>query len=271
MSFHRWTVRLLLATATFALLGGSWPTIALAAPTEAVELAGTRAALLDESATLKSSFGLLRAVEALGLAAVTPAATEEATERVAEAAAPTSARIGLQAGHWQAAKAPPPLNTQTGARGGGKTEAEVTLAIAQAAASALRAAGATVDILPTVIPKGYAADLVVAIHTDGATSTSARGFFVDRSTRARTAAAETKLASALTEAYKSVGIPNVNRSTANSRQYYGYYSVAPTTPMALIETGFLTSPVDRQVIVDRPNLSGEAIAKGILSFLRSSR
>jgi hypothetical protein len=176
------------------------------------------------------------------------------------------AKIGLQAGHWQAAEAPPPLNTQTGASGGGKTEAQVNLTIAQAAAGVLREAGYTVDILPTVIPRGYQADLVVAIHADGGASSS-RGFFVDTSTRRATAADEAELASDLVDTYRGVGIPYVNRSTRNSHNYYGYRAVSSETPMVLIETGFLTNRVDQAILIDRPDLVGASIARGIESYL----
>ena len=177
-------------------------------------------------------------------------------------------RIGLQAGHWRADEAPAPYNAQLGSSGGGKTEAEVNLAIAEAAARVLRAVGYTVDILPTAIPQGYQADLVVAIHADGGPS-ERRGFFVDHSSRQATVADETRLAKTLTDAYAAVGIPNVYRGTVNSQRYYGYYSVDAHTPMVLIETGFLTNPLDQQVLIGDPERVGAAIAQGIVTFLGS--
>jgi hypothetical protein len=230
---------------------------ALAAPTTASNTAVTPVFTSENSATEEPSFGSVRAVDAVGTAG-----TGGVTA--------TGARIGLQVGHWQAAQAPAPFNTQLGASGGGKSEAEVNLAIAEAAAAELRAAGYVVDLLPTVIPAGYQADLVVAIHADGGAA-SARGFFVDHSSRPTTAVNEARLAEALTGAYKAAGIPNVDRSTVNSRQYYGYLSVAPTTPMVLIETGFLTSALDRTVLVQQPTLAGQAIARGIQSYLQSAK
>lgn len=177
--------------------------------------------------------------------------------------------IGLQAGHWRAAEAPPPLNTSSGASGGGKTEAEVNLANAQAAADVLRSAGCKVDILPTVIPEGYQATLVVAIHANGGPS-SVRGFFVDHSPRRATSVEDQRLASAITSAYQAVGIPYTDGSTPDSRYYYGYRAVSSETPMVLIETGFLTNPIDQRILIGDPKLVGGSIAKGILDYLASS-
>lgn len=177
-------------------------------------------------------------------------------------------KIGLQVGHWQASEAPPPLNLQTGSTGRGKTEAEVNLPIARAAAAVLIDAGHEVDLLSTLMSRGYAADLVVAIHADGGPS-SRRGFFVDTSFRQATAADEARLARAITDAYKSVGIPNVFRGTPASKYYYGYYRADASTPMVLIETGFLTNAEDQKVIVDNPTLAGRAIATGILEYASS--
>ena len=190
----------------------------------------------------------------------TPAATPEA--RLA------GRRIGIQAGHYRCEELPPPLKTQTGATGRGLREAQVTLPIAEEAAKVLRAAGAQVDVLPSGIPRGYRADLVVAVHTDGGPA-DRRGYFVDFSSRAATQAAEQALAKRITDAYRDLEIPHVFRGTANSRYYYGYSSVAASTPMVLIETGFLTNAQDQKVIIDRPADVGSRIAKGILDYLVS--
>lgn len=178
-------------------------------------------------------------------------------------------RVGLQVGHWRNWEAGYPLSANSGASGGGKTEAEVNLAIAQETAKLLRQMGYAVDILPTVIPKGYTADAVVAIHADGSSNPSRRGFFTDRPATSQAAAAEAVLARLIDEEYAAAtGLTYVYRGTVNSRYYYGYSRVAPKTPMVLIETGFLSSPADREVIVGRPDLCARGIANGIDRFLR---
>jgi N-acetylmuramoyl-L-alanine amidase len=57
------------------------------------------------------------------------------------------------------------------------------------------------------------------------------------------------------------------------RGYYGFswtrfqHAIAPTTPAAIIETGFLTSAADRKVIVNDPERAARGISAGIISFL----
>jgi hypothetical protein len=183
---------------------------------------------------------------------------------------PTPARrltVGLQAGHWRRWEAPYPFNTHTGSQGGGKTEDEVNLTIARLAAQRLEAAGFRVEILPTLIPQGYRAAVVVSIHADGGPP-DRRGFFADRPARSAQAAAEARLVALLNEEYaRATGIPYVYRGTPGTRYYYGYTLVDPSTPMALIETGFLTSATDRAIIVDRPDRAAQGIAQAIQRFL----
>jgi hypothetical protein len=178
-------------------------------------------------------------------------------------------RVGLQVGHWRNWEASAPLNRNSGSSGGGMTEAEVNLAIARLTAESLRAMGYVVDILPTVIPRGYKADAVVAIHADGASSGSRRGFFTDKPARAPVGSPEDALRKAIDQEYAAAtGLSYVYRSTVNTRYYYGYSAVAAKSPMVIIETGFLTSPADREVIVKRPELSARGIANGVDRFLR---
>ena len=196
----------------------------------------------------------------MATALVSPVSTPAANGRLA------GRRIGIQAGHYRTEELPLPFKTQTGATGRGLREAQVTLPIAQETAKVLSAAGAQVDVLPAGIPKGYRADLVVAVHTDGGPA-DRRGYFVDYSARSATTVAEQIIARHITEAYRDIGIPNVFRGTQNSRYYYGYSSVDLSTPMVLIETGFLTNAQDQNAIIDRAADVGARIANGVLAYL----
>jgi N-acetylmuramoyl-L-alanine amidase len=40
------------------------------------------------------------------------------------------------------------------------------------------------------------------------------------------------------------------------------------TPAAIVGTGFMTSPSDREIIADNPELVAAGIADGIIDFLR---
>ncbi len=63
--------------------------------------------------------------------------------------------------------------------------------------------------------------------------------------------------------------------TQNMRGYYAFtwwkfeHSLHPMTPGVILETGFLTSPQDRKIIIDHPERSAEGLSKGILNFLQT--
>src|SRR5688572_24838429 len=65
--------------------------------------------------------------------------------------------VAIQAGHWKVNELPAPmshLRGSTGTSGGGRTEAQLNLDIAQRVARLLRAEGLTVEILPATVPTG---------------------------------------------------------------------------------------------------------------------
>jgi N-acetylmuramoyl-L-alanine amidase len=51
----------------------------------------------------------------------------------------------------------------------------------------------------------------------------------------------------------------------NSRRYC--HAVAPGVPQAIVETGFLTSAVDRQLLLGNPGAAAKGIAEGVIAFL----
>lgn len=187
-------------------------------------------------------------------------------------------RVGLQVGHWKNDQLPDELSRlkgNTGASGGGKTEAEVNLAIAQETAKLLEARGIQVDILPSTVPSKYWADVFIAIHADGSESSQTRGFKIaaprrDYSGKAGTLV--TMLEASYQEATNFVKDPNISR---NMTGYYAFawwrydHAVHPKTASVIVETGFLTSPADRKTIVDKPHVSAQGIANGVIKFLES--
>jgi N-acetylmuramoyl-L-alanine amidase len=190
--------------------------------------------------------------------------------------APAAPRVALQAGHWLAAEAPDELRRirSNGANWNGVHESEVTLRIAELTAERLRAAGIEVDILPTTIPPRYVADLFISIHADGNNSTEANGFSVAASRRDRTGRGNA-FVEILAETYRtSTGLRHHTNVTRRMVSYYAFnsrrydHAIDPATPGVIIETGFLTSPVDRQVIVDAPERSAEGIAAAVLRYLQ---
>lgn len=188
----------------------------------------------------------------------------------------TPPRVGIQIGHLRSHELPEEqahLRTSTGARWNGLTEAQVNEAIAVRVRDILAAAGVEVDLLPATVPPAYDADAFVAIHADGSVE-GARGWKI--ATPWRASAASRALLAAVASTYGAItGLPeDRNGITINMRGYYAFnyrrhsHAIARTTPAIIIETGFLTSAADREIIVERPDLAARGIAEGILKYLR---
>ncbi len=195
-------------------------------------------------------------------------------------AATNQVNVAIQAGHWQSAELPDPLErlrSSTGAVGGGHTEPEVTLALAQRTAALLRAQGLTVEVLPATVPTGYTADLFISLHMDGNPSPQAHGFKVSTRWRSDVAALDAHLVAALTDRYAAVtGMPQDPSVTRAMRGYYAYstyhgqaYRLGASTPAAILEMGFLTSPTDRALVLNNPSRVAQGIVAGINRFYSS--
>jgi N-acetylmuramoyl-L-alanine amidase len=185
-------------------------------------------------------------------------------------------RIGIQAGHWQTEKAPPELwrlLTQTGTSWKGVTEVEINLDIANRIKSILEPKGFVVEVLPTTIPPGYVADAFVALHGDGDGTGENSGFKMAFSSR-RTPY-EANLLDAIKSTYAAAtglryDATRISRSMAN---YYGLtwqrnkYATAPHTPSIVLEMGYVSNDVDRELMTEKADLVASAIANGIVRFL----
>jgi hypothetical protein len=189
-------------------------------------------------------------------------------------------RVGIQAGHAKLDEIPEELEglrQSSGAFGGGKSEAETVLILAEKVKILLETEGIVVDLLPATVPVDYAADAFVSIHADGNASGLVSGFKIAGPRRDFSGKAQ-----ALTDAlYESYGTETGLRQDANvTRRMSGYYAfnwrrydhaLHPMTPAIIIETGFMTSAADRAVIVRDPDRAARGIAKGIIRFLEEIR
>lgn len=212
----------------------------------------------------RTAIGLLLVVLVAGGARPVP-------EDVATTRAP---RIALQAGHWRADEAPRELRglRDNGTSWNGTPEWQVNLAIAERAASMLRDLGYEVEVLPAVVPPRYQADLFIAIHADGSNDPAARGFRVASARRDRTGRARAA-AELLGRTYGEVTqLRHLTTSTRRMRNYYAFnyrryrHSLHPSTPGVILETGFLTSSRDREIIVDRPEIAARGIVQAVTAF-----
>lgn len=213
-------------------------------------------------------------VPAEAVAEPTPSRGED--ERVIEWRRPDGpVRVALQAGHWKAGDAPDEQSglRSNGTRGGGKAEWEVNLEIARRTAAILEDSGYTVEVLPTTIPPGYWADLFISIHADGHSSGRISGYRAAAPRRDATGRAA-EFADLLDRTYgEETGLPYYGTVTRRMRGYYAFnyrryeHALHPMTVGVILETGFLTSPRDREVLVREPNMAARGIAKAVSQFL----
>ena len=184
-------------------------------------------------------------------------------------------RIALQAGHWKAREAPDEQAglRDNGTRGGGKAEWEVNLEIARRTAAILEDSGYSVEILPTTIPPAYWADLFISIHADGHTSPRISGYRAAPPRRDATGRAA-EFADLLDRTYgQETGLPYYGTVTRRMRGYYAFnyrrydHALHPMTVGVILETGFLTSPRDRGILVESPDRAARGIARAVSQFV----
>lgn len=167
-------------------------------------------------------------------------------------------RVGIVAGH---------SGSDSGAVcADGLTEAEVNLAVAQAVARALEARGARVDLLEEFDDRleGYRAGAFVSVHADSC-EVALSGFKVASLEGGSDASA--RLTECLWERYEAAtGLPrHPDTITYDMTKYHAFREIAPSTPAAIIEVGFLGG--DRELLTGRTDLAARGIADGIECFL----
>lgn len=191
---------------------------------------------------------------------------------------PGPPRVAVQAGHWKNDEVPDELSglkVNGGATGGGITEREAVLTIAQHMVDLLGQKGIAAELLPTTVPPGYVADAFVSIHADGSVDTSVSGYKV-ASPRRDYSGVSADLATTIDSAYGSAtGFRKDDNITSRMRGYYAFnwrryeHAIHPMTPAAIVETGFITNASDRRVLSRQPDKVAQAVADGILLFLES--
>lgn len=176
---------------------------------------------------------------------------------------PKGPLVGLIAGHWQ---------SDSGAVcPDGLEEVDLNLDIARRVAGILRKQGYRVQVLPEYSPKlnGYRADAFLSIHCDSCIEEMS-GFKVARMTHSSAPEKEDLLVSTLYESYaEATGLqPHPNTITEDMRQYHALRRIAPETPGAIIECGFMGG--DRHLLTREQDRVALGIVNGLVSFLRAS-
>ncbi|MFN8525437.1 MAG: N-acetylmuramoyl-L-alanine amidase [Chloroflexota bacterium] len=186
-------------------------------------------------------------------------------------------KVGLQAGHWRVDEIPAELRgVGAGSSAAGRDEWDVNLDIAQRTAEILRGFEIDAEVLPATVPVNYRAHVFLSIHADGDTSGALSGFKLGRPVFSATPEADDRLVSALYATYQdATGLArdddHVSRRMTsyyafNSRRYC--HAVAPGVPSAIIETGYMTSASDRQILFGAPELAARGIADGLRRYLQ---
>ncbi|MFN8494947.1 MAG: N-acetylmuramoyl-L-alanine amidase [Caldilineaceae bacterium] len=143
------------------------------------------------------------------------------------------------------------------------TEAHVVANVTQLAAQRLRRAGANVTILNEFDDRlsGLHADVLLSMHADSCIDNS--GYKAAASFSRPLAAADQRLVACIEQFYPAAtGLaPNPNTITHDMTNYHAFREIDPSTPAAIIETGFLGG--DQDLLVKRP----EVVAKGITDSL----
>lgn len=169
--------------------------------------------------------------------------------------------VGIVAGHWQ---------SDSGAVcPDGLQEVELNLDIARRVAHLLKQQGYRVEVLPEYSPKlnGYEADVFLSIHCDACVD-HVSGFKVARMTHSAVPEREDRLVETLNETYaQATGLKlHTNTITDDMREYHALRRIAPETPGAIIECGFMGA--DRYILTKEADRVAVGIANGLIAFLR---
>ncbi len=152
----------------------------------------------------------------------------------------------------------------------GLTEASINFTVAQMVIDDLRRNGVDAILLQEFDPRlrSLRADALVSIHADSCNIPGATGFKVARVTDSAIPQAEDALVQCIIKKYSyETGLSLHPASvTDDMTQYHAFYEVAPTTPGAIIEAGFMLD--DRNLLENHPQVVARGIANGILCFLK---
>ena len=170
-------------------------------------------------------------------------------------------KIGIVAGHWQ---------SDVGAIcPDGLQEVDINLDIAQRVVSQLAMSGYDVEMLAEFSPQleGYEGAVLVSIHTDSCNVPEASGFKVARVSSSLVPEIEDQLVACLIARYhEATGLAfHQNSITYDMTEYHAFYEIAPETPGAIIEIGFMEA--DRLLLTTKQDWVAAGIVNGIKCFI----
>ncbi len=137
----------------------------------------------------------------------------------------------------------------------------------------LEASGFRVDLLNEFDPRlqGYQALAVVSIHNDSCQyiNDQATGFKVAGAVDTGAPDESKKLVACLTDRYaKRTNLPfHFNSVTRDMTSYHTFYEVNSSTPIAIIETGFLN--LDYKLLTEEPQKVAQGVIDGVVCYVKS--
>jgi N-acetylmuramoyl-L-alanine amidase len=204
-------------------------------------------------------------------------ATAEVTPTVVPTMVPAKPlRVVIQAGHWQNSELPYQLSqfSNDGAFVGGVAEWILNLHVANLAADLLRNRGYDVRVVPATVPIGCQADVFVALHADADTDPYVQGYKAAYPRDINNPVNRRLLADMYIEYGVATGLDRSYAITLNMSGYYAFnnrtqpYAVDPSTPMLILEMGYISNDYDRQFLSTQQNVAALGVANGVDRFLQ---
>lgn len=177
---------------------------------------------------------------------------------------PGRMRIGIVAGHAGRENDPGAVCPD------GLTEVSINQTVAEWVVARLTADGIDTDLMDEFDDRqeGYAATALVSIHADACIYPEATGFKV-ASLEGSSNPLNPLLVDCLIAKYgERTGLPfHAGSITYDMTQYHVFNSIAPQTPGAIIEVGFMLT--DRAILTERTDLVAQGIVDGLYCFLEA--
>jgi N-acetylmuramoyl-L-alanine amidase len=147
------------------------------------------------------------------------------------------------------------------------TEADVNAAVAERAAELLRRAGTDVVILDEYDPQltRLEVDALLSLHADSCIDAS--GYKAANYTFSAIPAVEAEFLACIDAHYPQVTglVHHPNTVTHDMTEYHAFRKIAPTTPAAILELGFLGG--DQELLTTNIDLAARGVVDSILCFL----
>jgi N-acetylmuramoyl-L-alanine amidase len=186
-----------------------------------------------------------------------------------EATVPAGLRIGIISGHW-GGDDPGTVCLN------GVTEQQVNLKIATIVQQQLNSKDQyQVDLLQEEDSRliGYQGVLLVSIHNDSCVISNemTTGFKIAPSSAGNYPDRSQRLADCLFDRYqKATLLPyHPGSITPDMTDYHAFREINPDTSAAIIETSFLSNPVDYALLTEHPDIVATGIVNGILCYLNN--